>query len=530
MMQKYGTEENKRPEKLDVDNITNKLIGDFGRWQLRISILMSLLKLSLAWYQLNIIFMAPPQEFWCAKPESFAKYTDEMWRKICVPHVVEYPCLIFDPDILALAPKMDRTLIPLVLCRKFVYDESLFTRTITSDWNLVCERRWYIYLTQCVMNFGIVAGGIIFGVAADKYGRKKPLMITILIQTSASYFACVVPWFWLFLVNWFILALGCGGISIISFVLCIEIVGGKWRTIIPVLYQLPFGLGNAVLAFLAYWLRDWRQLEFALATISSVYLMYWFWIPESPRWLLVTGKIEKAKEILEEAAKENNMNVDVHGALSLLIRKEESKKSLGFMSLLRSRSMRRKTLLLSVDWFLTGLSFFTFSQYLGFISGNIFLTVAMSGIISIPGGVICLFIISKAGRKRTLGVFQLITTSCFIAIFLIPKDGRINEWSRLIFAGTGFAAMAGSVSALYLFSGELFPTVGRNVGISGVTMFARVASMVAPAVVSMDYKMPGLTILLLIVTSFIQVLILLPLPETKGHPLPDTLEEAEIFT
>lgn len=46
---------------------------------------MALLKLPLAWYQLNIIFMAPPQEFWCAKPESLTILTEKEWRRLCAP-------------------------------------------------------------------------------------------------------------------------------------------------------------------------------------------------------------------------------------------------------------------------------------------------------------------------------------------------------------------------------------------------------------------------------------------------------------
>lgn len=63
---------------------------------------------------------------------------------------------------------------------------------------------------------------------------------------------------------------------------------------VPVLYQLPYGLGNTVMAFLANWLRDWRKLEFGLATCSSLYILYWFCIPESPRWLIANGQIDKA--------------------------------------------------------------------------------------------------------------------------------------------------------------------------------------------------------------------------------------------
>lgn len=65
----------------------------------------------------------------------------------------------------------------------------------------------------------------------------------------------------------------------------------------------------------------------------------------------------------------------------------------------------------------------------------------MSGIISIPGGICCLFIIAKAGRKTTLNVFQIIATICFMAIFILPKDAEHEVWI-FIFAGLGFAVMA----------------------------------------------------------------------------------------
>lgn len=87
----------------------------------------------------------------------------------------------------------------------------------------------------------------------------------------------------------------------------------------------------------------------------------------------------------------------------------------------------------------------------------------------------------------------------------------------------------GTIPALYLFTGELFPTLGRNVGVSGVTTFARIASMIAPAVVSLDSIFVDCPIYILTVVSFSQIFMILPLPETKDSPLPDTLEEAEKF-
>ncbi|XP_064072374.1 organic cation transporter protein-like [Vanessa tameamea] len=514
----------------DADNLTFKVVGDFGKWQLWISIYMAMIKLPLAWYQLNIIFMAPPQQFWCAKPESFAVWTDEDWRQICCPKNEEHPCLIFDPEILIFELNMDRSLIPLVPCPRFVYDNSVFNRTITSDWNLVCSKHWLIHFTQCVMMWGVLVGGIIFGVVADKYGRKYPLMIGITLQCTMSYICSITTSYWIFIINWSLLAVASGGIGIISFVISMEVVGGKWRTIMPIVYQLPFGLGNAVMAALAYWLRDWRKLEFALATLSSIYLIYWLLIPESPRWLLATGRNKKALEVLKKAAKQNNREKYYDAVLhNIIICKTRNRNDPGFIAFLRSENMRLKTLLLSLNWFFTGLAFYTFSQYLGLIGGNIFLAVAMSGFIYIAGGLTCILIITKAGRKTTIYIYQVISSLCFFFIILIPRDYYANDWPRLLFAGLGFAGLAGTVPALYLYTGELYPTLGRNAGVAGVTTFARIASMVAPAVVSLDDVRPDLPLILLTIVSAAQLVLLAPLPETKDRPLPDTLDQAEQF-
>lgn len=71
--------------------------------------------------------------------------------------------------------------------------------------------------------WGILLGGIIFGILADKYGRRTPLMVGILIQAACGYIASFLPWYWWFLLNWFILALASGGVGIISFVICMEV-------------------------------------------------------------------------------------------------------------------------------------------------------------------------------------------------------------------------------------------------------------------------------------------------------------------
>ncbi|XP_047990081.1 organic cation transporter protein-like [Leguminivora glycinivorella] len=376
--------------------------------------------------------------------------------------------------------------------------------------------------------WGFLIGSVVFGKLADKYGRKNPLMISIVIQTVMSFAASVVPSYWLFLACRFVLALASGGVGIISFVLVIEVVGGKWRTIIPVLYQLPFGLGNPVMTGLAFWLRDWRSLQFALSTLSSFFIWYWFCIYESPRWLLATGNVKEAYDVLEKAARINKRNFNKYKVKEMLMNaKGRPQSPPSFWTFIKLKTMRSRTVMLSIHWFCTGLCFYVLAQYLGWIGDNIFLSVMISGLISSLGPIVCVFVIMKMGRKITLAIFEGLTALCFICILLVPRNVFTNDWPRLVFAGIGFGGMAGTVPVLYLFSGELYPTLGRNVGVSGVSTFARIGSMVAPLVAGLNDLLPDLSLYIMAVLVFAQMLVVVPLPETKNRPLPDTMEQAE---
>jgi len=49
-------------------------MGSFGPWQIIICLVVSLVKVPIAWHQLAILFLAPPQDFWCSSDASLSKY------------------------------------------------------------------------------------------------------------------------------------------------------------------------------------------------------------------------------------------------------------------------------------------------------------------------------------------------------------------------------------------------------------------------------------------------------------------------
>lgn len=96
-------------------NVISHLVGDFGKWQATVSLLVSLLKLPIGWFQLSIVFLAPIPEFWCEHPISnvtkFNQVSDVTWRNESLNNCD-------------------------VECAHYVFNTTTFKRTIISEVNI----------------------------------------------------------------------------------------------------------------------------------------------------------------------------------------------------------------------------------------------------------------------------------------------------------------------------------------------------------------------------------------------------------
>lgn len=108
---------------------------------------------------------------------------------------------------------------------------------------------------------------------------------------------------WLFIVLRFFIGASIGGTLIISFVLLMEFTGKKHRELATSMTQLPFNTGYILLPIIGYVSRQWKDLQF-LFSISPVIIIFFFWfLPESPRWLLTAGRTKEATAVIEKAAR-----------------------------------------------------------------------------------------------------------------------------------------------------------------------------------------------------------------------------------
>lgn len=55
-----------------------------------------------------------------------------------------------------------------------------------------------------------------------------------------------------------------------------EVVGGKWRTVVSTLHHIPFNLGHMSLALISYFIRNWREFQLAITLPALFFFTYWW--------------------------------------------------------------------------------------------------------------------------------------------------------------------------------------------------------------------------------------------------------------
>lgn len=92
-----------------------------------------------------------------------------------------------------------------------VFNKTIFSETIITKWDLVCKYEHLSSIAQSIFMAGILVGNLLFGVIADKFGRRIPLIATVVMELGFGVIASYSPVFWFFCVFRFLLAVSIGG-------------------------------------------------------------------------------------------------------------------------------------------------------------------------------------------------------------------------------------------------------------------------------------------------------------------------------
>uniref|UniRef100_A0A3B3XCR3 Major facilitator superfamily (MFS) profile domain-containing protein n=1 Tax=Poecilia mexicana TaxID=48701 RepID=A0A3B3XCR3_9TELE len=284
-------------------------LGEWGPFQRRVVFLLCLSFIPNGLTALSVVFLADTPDHRCALPAHLN--LSAAWRNSSIPleedanrdgALVPSKCSRYKVENLLNYSEREGCL------DGWEFDHSVYTSTIVSEWDLVCDQSWKKPLTTSLFFGGILAGSFVSGQLSDRFGRKMVMFGTIGLQVVTTLIQIFSSSWIMFVVLYFLLAVEQISNYVVAFVLGAEILGPQVRTFFSTAgVCLFFAVGYTLLPLFAFFVRDWRMLQVGFMLAGSVCLPLFWFIPESPRWLLSQGRVEEAEVIIRNAAKMNRI-------------------------------------------------------------------------------------------------------------------------------------------------------------------------------------------------------------------------------
>ena len=416
----------------------------------------------------------------------------------------------------------------------FGFDIAIFSGTIPFIQSYYHLNEAQLGWTGSSLYVGCIIGTLLTGPFAERFGRKLPLIIaagifmisSVFMGWSSTHSALIV---------WRIIAgIGVGAASMLSPVYIAEVSPAAIRGRMVSINQLTIVSGILLAYFSNYILADvennWRWMFASGAIPSLLFFVFVFMVPESPRWLVSKGYVEKAKTILTkisggDAAQEvtliqSRMQREVKGKFSDLLAP-----GVAFIVLLG--------ITLAVFQQISGANAIFFYAPIIFekagmnVKDQLFQQI-MIGAINLIFTVVAMLLVDKLGRKKLMlaGSFLMALWLFLVGICFHYSlfDGYLLSFFVLAFIATYAATLA---PVTWVLISEIFPTKVRTRAVSIAT------GMLWVACFSLAYGFPVLIELLdapqtFFLFSFVCLtyffILLKFVPETKGK----TLEQFEM--
>lgn len=413
---------------------------------------------------------------------------------------------------------------------------------------LQCEWRLYSWqkaLITTVVFIGMMISSSMWGNICDKYGRKTGLIMCVVWTFYVGLLSSFSPnlaWI-LFLRG--LVGFGVGGVPQ-SVTLYAEFLPVKSRAACIMLIDLFWAVGTCfevALALIVMPTLGWRWL-LALSSIPLlIFSLACKWIPESPRYHVLTGNATKAYNTLKRIALDNKAAMP----LGKLVYNQQSKRG-RFKDLFANKQLTKTTILLWIIWFNCAFSYYGLvlmttelfqvedSTQQCFRSANNtsvdcnlqcrtlttkdYTDLLWTTLSEFPGIFITLAIIEYLGRKVTMAVDMIgFTLFSFLLILCASRSVLIF----FLFAARAF--ISGAFQAAYVYTPEVYPTHIRAIGLGSCSGLARVGAIITPfiAQVMLEYSEPLAAATYAIVSLIAAVAALLLPIETKGRSMQESL-------
>lgn len=479
----------------------NDVIGQFEPYQ-RFVFGVSVIAFFLSgWQGIQVTFLAPPVDHLCVDP--FSNHNTSTGQ--C--HDEEYG-----------------------QCQNWEYSREVFQYTITERLDLVCDSSWLVSLASTLYMIGGSIGNITLGILADRLGRKWAVTALAFPHLLGSLLILYSPNYYVFAVGQFLSGLAVLGLESLTNVLLMEVVGRRYRSKLSTFLSFAFISGQMGVTGSAWLLRNWFYVHLTIVGLSAVFFTSVWFLVESPAWLIVKDKTMAAREAAETINKRNRVDEkDMKARLMILddifrSHKPGRKRRYTAFDLFKTPRIRRWTIVLLLYWFVRSGAHYGISLNIHLFGKNLFFNYFLSTVFVYVAIIFCMLGMTHIGRKGTMIWFMMsLGVSC-----LIYPLANGHPTIRIISVILGKFFAAGSVTVARTYTSEILPTAVRSVGTGLGGLFGRMGSAMAPFTKELGQAThESVPMTVFAILSLVSGGLVFLLPETKGEPLPQSIEEAE---
>ncbi|XP_063068042.1 solute carrier family 22 member 7-like [Engraulis encrasicolus] len=517
--------------------------GGFGRFQIGLLFLLLIPRITLPCHFLlnNFIAATPPHH--CSIDHHhdnppFGNLTTEQRWSVSIPEQADggrSSCLMYpEPQLHLLYNSSNTTALPPAepCQRGWVFDNSTFKSTLATEFDLVCSKKGLTKASATIFFVGVMLGAGFFGVLSDKYGRRSMLLVSYLSSIVFSVASALAVNYVMFAVFRFLTGFAIIGVSIIAGVICVEWADIEHRTFIGVFGSLSWTTGNMMLAGLAYAVTDWRMLILTVTSPLVLAVITWWWVPESSRWLMASGRADQAHYFLQRCATANrrkdfstNVTPEVLSGMVTMVTVEEPQgQSVSFLDLFRTPRMRRLAVLTGIMWFGMASTYYGISLNVTGFGLDIYLTQLIYAAIELPSKISTYFLLNAIGRRYSQSGTLLLTGICIFVTIVTPKNFVVF---RTVVAVLGKGVSEASFTTAHLYTTELYPTVLRQNGVGYTNFMGRLGSSMSPLIMLLEDVWRPLPEVAFCGMAILSGVMAWFLPETLHARLPENIEDVE---
>ncbi|XP_077294654.1 solute carrier family 22 member 13-like [Arctopsyche grandis] len=511
---------------VDIDTMLEKA-GDFGRYQVFLMVLFSIVNLVSAFHYFSQTFISVIPEHWCniTELQDFTEIneTTAIGIREMVMQLKDPNCNRFDPFNESM--KCDTG---------WIYNRDNGFESIVSELNWVCDDDWKPVLGQSTFFIGSVLGTLVLGVLSDRIGRLPVLCIAnflALVGNISTIFAVSLPTFATFR---FLSGLATDSNFVMMYIIVMEYVRPSMRTMgLNLCIGVFYCIGCVAVPLVAMALGTWRRFLMATSLPITVVLGYYFVVPESAQWLVSRGRAEEAAQCFKTIAKINGRQLSSSTLDAFIESSKETKssnKSPSLLGLFATPRLRKKTCILIFKSMVLTLCYDAISRNINGLGFSPFLVFSLSSLTILPSCIIILLLQDKIGRKA-MASSSLLISGLFTAIagVLLSLNGKADPLLTASIAALGRLGVNVAYNSGAQYAAELIPTEVRGQGVAAVHVAGYAATFFSSYILYLGTFSLAIPPLLLGSLSVLCAALCLLLPETLGRSLPTTLEDGEEF-